>query len=65
MSHHPAPTPGASQDKDAAQLAAIIGAGTAAQVVAHANFAPSDNTAPEAPGAQFRANRAATRFNKE
>ena len=37
--------------KDAAQLATIIGAGTAEQVAAHADFAPSDTTAPEAPGA--------------
>jgi competence ComEA-like helix-hairpin-helix protein len=37
--------------KDAAQLATIIGAGTAEQVVAQVDFAPSDSTAPEAPGA--------------
>ena len=37
--------------KDAAHLAAIIGAGTAEKLAAQVDFAPSDNTAPEAPGA--------------
>lgn len=37
--------------QDAAQLAAIIGAGTAEQLAAHADFASSNDTAPEAPGA--------------
>jgi len=36
----------------AAELARIVGAGTAPEALAaHADFAPSDDTAPEAPGA--------------
>jgi DNA uptake protein ComE-like DNA-binding protein len=38
--------------KDAAELAEILGRGSVtADMLAHVDFAPSDSTAPEAPGA--------------
>jgi len=38
--------------KDAAQLAEILGEGSVTPaLLAHVDFAPSDSTAPEAPGA--------------
>lgn len=37
--------------KDAAQLAGIIGASDASRLSPYLDFAPSDSTAPEAPGA--------------